>query len=190
MPPPSCTSTFQWMETNIMLMVKLKVSASLLGLLSALALKHTGDAQIGIGTPEFWCNHELGFYFSIWKDKCKRKVYNTVRLLSSDLLPKVLCLCNLLAYYVWHWLSPRLSQTMRCAIGGPRASSDLTSLCAGWKSIVLHNDAPVCVCIIMSAHPPQSWVPCASSGAGRFWRWSPLKRFFKPRSTYHIQISV
>lgn len=34
-------------------MVKLKVSDTLLGLLSALALKHTGDAEIGIGTPEF-----------------------------------------------------------------------------------------------------------------------------------------
>lgn len=57
-----------------MQMVELKVSATLLALLSALA-------QIGIGTLEFGSNHEVGFYFSIWKDECKRKVYNTVRFL-------------------------------------------------------------------------------------------------------------
>lgn len=109
---------------------------------------------------------------------------------SSDLFPKVLCLCNLLPDYVSHSLSPRLSQTMRCAIGGPRAPSDLMSLCAGWNSIVPHIDAPVCMCIIMSAHPLQSWVLCASSSAGRFWQRSPKKRFLKPKSTYQVLISL
>lgn len=175
MPPPSCTSTFQWMETNIMQMVKLKVSDTLLGSLSALALKHTGDAEIGIRTAEFWSNHELGFYFSIWMDKCKRKVYNTVRILFRSVAKSffvfVICWCIMFRarwapdyHKLWGvWSEARRPRVIWCLY-----VKDEKALC--------HTDTPVCMCIIMSAHPLQSRVLRAFQQCGDFLAASPLKK--------------
>lgn len=64
--PPSCILTFHWTETNIMQMVKLKVSDALLSLLSALALKHTRDGKRWTRLPHFdvIINFSLIFLFS------------------------------------------------------------------------------------------------------------------------------
>lgn len=88
-----------------MQIVKLKVSATLLSLLSALALKHIGDTQIGIRNLDLIMN--LGFIFLFGRMSVRGK-FIIPSGFSSDLLPKVVCLCNLLSFSVSQPLSLRL----------------------------------------------------------------------------------
>ena len=200
--PPSHILTFHWMKTNIMQIMKLKVSDMLL-LLPALALKHCSDGMCKEGKkcPYF----DLIVFWSI----IFRIIFHFENKKDSLMVFLVCCLVVLTLYRKWYIFAVcEFTKTVltsqitvshevfgewwrTTAVGVQWPPSYVAWSVCEWlsthKQTLTHAHTVACTCIIIAAHPLQHRGPCAFNSERHLQHF--VERSF-PRTLPSIQICI